>query len=38
VRWATAGVVLAMAVLVGSSYFIAHGNEYLVSLMTRGRS
>src|SRR5262249_3594506 len=26
------------AVLVGSSYFIAHGNEYLVSLMTRGRS
>ncbi|PYO02291.1 MAG: hypothetical protein DMD91_04600 [Candidatus Rokuibacteriota bacterium] len=38
VRWATVAVVLAMAVLVGSSYVIAHGNEYLVSLMTRGRS
>lgn len=37
-RLAAAFVVLAMAVLIGSSYFIAHGNEYLVSLMTRGRS
>jgi hypothetical protein len=37
-RLAMVAVVLAMAVLVGSSYFIAHGNEYLVSLMTRGRS
>jgi len=37
-RLAAVAVVLAMAVLVGSSYFIAHGNEYLVSLMTRGRS
>ena len=37
-RLAMVAVVLAMAVLVGSSYFFAHGNEYLVSLMTRGRS
>jgi len=37
-RLAAVAVVLAMAVLIGSSYFIAHGNEYLVSLMTRGRS
>ncbi len=37
-RLAMVAVVLAMAVLVGSSYVIAHGNEYLVSLMTRGRS
>ncbi len=37
-RLAAVAVVLAMAVLIGGSYFIAHGNEYLVSLMTRGRS
>jgi len=37
-RLAAVAVVLAMAVLLGSSYFIAHGNEQLVSLMTRGRS
>src|SRR5262249_11918117 len=37
-RLAAVTVVLAMAVLLGSSYFIAHGNEQLVALMNRGRS
>jgi polysaccharide chain length determinant protein (PEP-CTERM system associated) len=38
VRLAAVGVVAVLLLVVGASYLIAHGNEYLVSLMIRGRS
>jgi polysaccharide chain length determinant protein (PEP-CTERM system associated) len=37
-RLASIGIVLAMAILFGVAYLIASGNEYLVSLMMRGRA
>jgi drug/metabolite transporter (DMT)-like permease len=37
-RLATAGLVLAALLLIGVAYLIADGNEYLVSLMLRGRA
>jgi len=36
-RLATVSVVAGLVLLVGVSFFIAHGNEQLVLLVTRGR-
>ena len=37
-RLATAGLLVVVLILVGAAYLIANGNEYLVSLMLRGRA
>jgi polysaccharide chain length determinant protein (PEP-CTERM system associated) len=37
-RLASIGIALGMIILIGTAYLIASGNEYLVSLMMRGRA
>ena len=37
-RIAAASVAIALVVIVGASFFIAHGNEQLVALVTKGRT
>jgi len=37
-RLVAIGATVGLVVLVGISYFVAHGNEQLVSLLSRGSS
>jgi hypothetical protein len=34
-RFAVSAAVAGLAVIVGLAYFVAHGNEHLITLMTR---
>jgi len=37
-RMAAAGAVIGLVVLVGVSFFVAHGNDQLVMMVTRGKA